>query len=190
MPTKDRTAGKRKCSRCSRWKLLVEDNFYVRVSRGKRYFWGYCKTCHNLAASARNSRIRQTPEGRAKYRRWERRWRQRNRSKLQAQWRRQDLKRKYGLTVKEYDLLSEKQKHQCAICGKPAKKLQRRLHVDHDHRTGAVRGLLCDDCNTGLGKFKDNPDFLIAAAEYLRRACRKLSRCGRASSLPKETHGQ
>lgn len=55
----------------------------------------------------------------------------------------------------------------CAICRK-VRPNGRRLHVDHCHESGAVRGLLCYSCNTGLGAFRDNPDVMVAAIEYLQ----------------------
>ena len=73
------------------------------------------------------------------------------------------LKQKYGLTLDEYDTMMTNQKGGCAICNDGAK----RLHVDHCHKTGAVRGLLCSNCNTSLGKFGDNVETLRNAVRYL-----------------------
>lgn len=56
----------------------------------------------------------------------------------------------------------------CAICGKEC-DIHRNLAVDHDHESGKVRGLLCQNCNVGLGHFKDNPALLQQAIDYLRR---------------------
>lgn len=71
----------------------------------------------------------------------------------------------YGLTVEEYDTILAAQGGMCAICeGSPG---ARRLHVDHDHETGRVRGLLCLSCNTLLGNAHDQPSILAAALEYL-----------------------
>jgi hypothetical protein len=73
------------------------------------------------------------------------------------------LTRRYGITAAEADHLLERQQGLCAICkSAPAK------HVDHDHATGAVRALLCFNCNGGLGQFKDNPELLHAAAYYVQ----------------------
>lgn len=60
----------------------------------------------------------------------------------------------------------EKQKS-CAICGKPPRA---RLQIDHNHKTGKYRGLLCDNCNIGLGHFKDSPELLRKAIDYLKRS--------------------
>ena len=78
-----------------------------------------------------------------------------------------------GLTEKEHEALYaelfERQDGGCAICGTSPKVGGRRLHVDHCHKTGVIRGLLCWRCNTGLERFRDNPDTLIQAAAYTRR---------------------
>jgi hypothetical protein len=72
------------------------------------------------------------------------------------------LTRRYGITAAEADYLLERQQGLCAIC-----RAAQAVHVDHDHATGAVRALLCFNCNGGLGQFKDDPNVLRAAAEYV-----------------------
>ena len=74
------------------------------------------------------------------------------------------FKARYGITVDDYDRLLGEQGGKCAVCGDTP---EHRLHVDHDHDTGRVRGLLCTWCNKGLGAFRDNPDKLLGAAAYL-----------------------
>ena len=69
----------------------------------------------------------------------------------------------YGLTVEQYDSMLEGQNFACAICGQVTD-----LVIDHDHATGAVRGLLCNDCNKGIGMFRDNTDRMAAAVAYLK----------------------
>lgn len=72
--------------------------------------------------------------------------------------------RKYGLTIEQFDAMRDGQRHVCAICGlKP-----NRFHVDHCHTRGQVRGLLCNNCNLGLGKFRDSIETLERAILYLR----------------------
>ena len=73
------------------------------------------------------------------------------------------LRYKYGISVEEYDQMFKNQDGVCAICHKPDKV----LCVDHDHNTGEIRGLLCAQCNTALGKFRDDPLLLQRAAEYV-----------------------
>ncbi len=74
---------------------------------------------------------------------------------------------KYGVT-KEFVLeLYAKQNGKCAICGNPS-QTKRFLHVDHCHKTGAVRGLLCHGCNVGIGALRDDPDIISKALHYLK----------------------
>lgn len=81
--------------------------------------------------------------------------------------RRRQLKARYGLSVASYNLLLHMQAGGCAICGTvPSKK---KLHVDHNHATGKVRGLLCSNCNVSIGLLYDNPALLDKAAIYLRK---------------------
>lgn len=77
------------------------------------------------------------------------------------------LVRKYGLTIEDYDAMLENQGGSCAICNTTDPRGHGRFHVDHNHKTGVVRGLLCTDCNTGIGSLKDSPEHLRAAAIYL-----------------------
>ena len=84
----------------------------------------------------------------------------------------QQLVRIYGITADEYNARLESQKGVCAICGTDSptttqEDTHKHLFVDHCHTSGAVRGLLCSSCNTGLGLFKDNPERLKAAIQYL-----------------------
>ena len=78
------------------------------------------------------------------------------------------LKRKFGLTLEEYDQMLEAQGGGCAICGRPPNE-KISLHVDHDHATGAVRGLLCFPCNQALAQLQESPDIVASALRYLMR---------------------
>lgn len=126
---------------------------------------GQCKPCYNARVQA---------------------WRDRNRDKVNAAARRYrstpdgkkyqaDLARRknitrYGITVEQYAEMLASQGGKCLLCeAREADSLKRRLHVDHDHDTGKVRGLLCSSCNIGIGKFCDNPERLRKAADYLER---------------------
>ena len=76
------------------------------------------------------------------------------------------LRRVFGMSQEEFVLLLEKQNGVCAICQQGC-KTGRQLAVDHDHATGDIRGLLCADCNLGLGRFQDDPKLLTKALAYL-----------------------
>lgn len=93
---------------------------------------------------------------------------QANKDKVATRLRDRHLKRRYGLSQEDYDLILAEQNGRCAICGSedPFDRWGK-FHVDHDHLTGYVRGLLCSNCNIGLGQFKDNPMMLKQAIQYL-----------------------
>lgn len=100
----------------------------------------YCKPCHAAQCKA-------------------------SRDKLHGSGRNYLLKLRYGITEAQADLMIAVQKGCCAICQR-----KRKLHVDHDHRTGVVRGMLCFDCNAGLGILDDDVGRLNALSDYLGRA--------------------
>lgn len=74
----------------------------------------------------------------------------------------------YGLMDGEYEQMEAAQGGKCVIC-KDEPAAGDKLVIDHDHSTGAVRDLLCRSCNTGLGAFRDKPELMLEAIEYLRR---------------------
>ncbi len=85
------------------------------------------------------------------------------------------LSKHFGISVEQYEEFMRRQAGCCAICLQPpdeakGHKNKPRLHVDHDHKTGRVRGLLCNSCNAGLGYFRDDIELLLSAADYLSRS--------------------
>lgn len=88
----------------------------------------------------------------------------------------QNLQKRYGIGVEEYQAMYEKQEGKCAICDKHSTSVFTKgaagfeLCVDHCHNTGKVRGLLCENCNTGIGKLNDDPALLRKAINYLDEA--------------------
>lgn len=132
-----------RCHGCGEIKLLTE--FPKNKSRRSGY-GARCRVCHNDQVKARYKR---NPEP----------------------YRRAVMKRTFGISLEEYDVLHDKQNGVCAICGEcettPYRDGVRRLAVDHDHVTGRIRGLLCVNCNNGLGRFKDSQILLAAAMAYL-----------------------
>ena len=73
------------------------------------------------------------------------------------------------MTLEDYEALLAAQNGTCAICGHDGPRRGTRFHVDHDHESGAVRGLLCDTCNKGIGMFGDKRHLLLEAYWYLLR---------------------
>lgn len=137
------------CTKCRENKPIKD--FSERKDR-KSGYRSECKNCQNITSE---------------------RWRKNNRSKFLNSVKEASLKRAFNISLNEYKKLFKDQKGLCAICNK---KEQRKignkicdLSVDHDHKTGKVRGLLCNQCNNGIGRFKDNITYLEKAIDYLKR---------------------
>jgi len=81
----------------------------------------------------------------------------------------QELKSRYGISLDWYNKKLDDQSGVCAICGSADSGAKRtdNFFVDHDHKTGKVRALLCHQCNTGISKFRDDPVLLYSAIKYL-----------------------
>lgn len=96
-------------------------------------------------------------------------------SQYKTDWARKNNKRinckKYGITAEDYIKLFELQNGVCAICGKSETRMVGKtvalLSIDHNHKTGKVRGLLCAECNWIIGKAEDNIEILMSAIQYL-----------------------
>ena len=79
-------------------------------------------------------------------------------------------RRTYGITLEQYNQMLENQGHKCWVCQRHQSEFKQRLHVDHNHATREVRGLLCNHCNRNvIGRHKD-PELLRRAGDYLERA--------------------
>lgn len=76
-------------------------------------------------------------------------------------------RRKYGITVEQYEAMLDTQGGACAICGVSRAESERRFAVDHCHDSGRVRGILCDHCNRLLSRMERDPDWLARAREYM-----------------------
>ena len=77
------------------------------------------------------------------------------------------FKRKYNLTLEEIDAMLFRQNFSCPICRKDLRIFRR--HIDHNHKTGKIRGILCGACNAGIGMLGDNVEVLSKAIDYLQR---------------------
>lgn len=137
------------CSRCKEEKSFSD---YYKNKRKKDGLDIYCKTC----------RKKQARENRERDNIPKRRWYNKNKDKVS--WRHRE--HRYGITKKDFNLLLEKQSGCCAICKKPQNDLHYDyLYIDHSHKTGKVRGLLCASCNARLGWFENHSYWI---AEYLK----------------------
>lgn len=140
----------KQCSKCGDIRPTYKFGQYTRSPDGLRY---QCKDCES--ASQKETRKRQLDSDYLGTRFKERK---------------NNLKRMFGMSVEEYDKKLDAQGGGCKICGLECIS-GKRLAVDHNHTTGKIRDLLCNNCNGGLGKFQDSPELLIKAADYLREHC-------------------
>lgn len=95
-----------------------------------------------------------------------RKWHSENKDKATAGRRRWLMRVLYKTTPEEVSRLYTQQRGRCGIC---RRKFKRTPHIDHNHKTGRVRGLLCGTCNPGLGSFRDDPKLLLRAIKYLQQ---------------------
>lgn len=79
------------------------------------------------------------------------------------------LKTKYNITEDQYNNMLQEQSNRCLICNSESNAESKKFAVDHCHKTGKVRGLLCSECNSGIGFLKENPDIMLSAIEYLKK---------------------
>lgn len=141
---------KRLCNRCL--KKLTFDNFSIKkykkvnkISGLEEYSYRLnspCKKCCNLS--------KQTQESKEKYKLWR-------------------YKKIFGFEFGEYERIMEEQFNCCGICGKNRKEFKKDFHLDHNHTTGKKRGLLCSNCNSGFGFFKEDIKILESAIEYKKK---------------------
>lgn len=147
------------CSKCNKTK--DESQFY-KAKGQKSGLYPSCKLCQKLYYTVH----RKLPEVREHSRKHKRIW-TKTPSGVAAS--RRYMLKKFGITLDYYDSLMVKQNNKCAICGDITEEYH--LHVDHDHKTGKVRGLLCRHCNLLLGNAKDNISILQNSIDYLKGVC-------------------
>lgn len=136
-----------RCTDCKEDKAASEFNKNRSTKSGYQWICRKCQKVRHLDYAARNPR-----QFRAGY-----------------------YRRKYQMTEQDVHSMLQAQDNKCLICtnqlalepGNGLRKKQYQYDIDHDHRTGKVRGILCHNCNVGLGRFKDDPNLLTRAAEYL-----------------------
>lgn len=140
-------AGSKECSKC---RVAKAPEMFHRTTGGR--LRADCRDCRNAVTAA---------------------WRSGATEMQAATMRRSHLKRKYGITVDEYEALLDRQGGVCAICG--GEQLGRSLEIDHNHSCcpgdkscgGCIRGLLCGKCNRGIGQLDDSVSMLRLAIAYL-----------------------
>lgn len=128
------------CSKCNARKVIGQFN---KDNSRKSLLASWCKQC----------------------RKW---YRATNRKQISIIFRKYNLKR-YNITIEEYNILLKQQYYNCAICKKHSSNFKRNLGIDHNHKTGEIRGLLCNNCNRLLGNAKDSAKILKNAIEYINK---------------------
>lgn len=156
----------KRCSRCKATKAAAELARHWRTPDGLQ---NYCKACAKAAGAAYDARNREKRRAGAQARRD-------NQADRYRDW---SLRRRYGITLEQYAAMRDAQGGKCAACGGGADSVSESrgvakvrpywLMVDHDHATGAVRGLLCGRCNRALGLVADDPARLQGLLAYLLR---------------------
>lgn len=140
------------CSKCGEEK--PREAFH-KAKQNKDGLMGFCGVCRN-------------EKHKGQYQRWTPEQREKHRARV--------LKCRYGMTLEELEAMYQMQAGCCAVCEEPGDRPainEKRasnagvLCVDHDHATGAVRGLLCRACNQGIGQFRDDAEAIVRAAAYV-----------------------
>jgi hypothetical protein len=149
------------CPNCGLVRLARGD-LVRKAQREGKDFW--CLPCRNRTRIHKPRKYIGTKEERQKQAAKE--WKQKNPEKVLDK----RYKERYGITYSEYKSMLASQNFKCLLCDIEQKDArQGKLVVDHNHKTGEVRGLLCHNCNCALGHFKDNIDVLNKAITYLGR---------------------
>jgi hypothetical protein len=147
------------CTQCGESK--DHSHFYSHSSTKDRLA-NICKVCH-----LSNSKKRlKDPKNKERAKLSQKKWRadpKNKRANLSSRY-----KAKYGITLDTYEEMLASQDNKCYLCGNEENYNGKPLYVDHCHTSGKIRKLLCQHCNTGLGMFRDNPELLIKAADYVK----------------------
>lgn len=154
------------CADCGEVKPLDDFGFDPRMASGRK---SYCRPCVNARAAADYAANAERIKA-VRKRRYEER---KALGVPPPPSQRVSRLSRYGITPEQWDELFAAQEGRCAICRTDAPRGRgKSFHVDHDHATGKVRGLLCHSCNVGLGHLGDTPDRLRAVIAYVEAHAR------------------
>lgn len=166
--------------------MTKESSEYHRTKKSKDGIISVCKACKKLEhlekyplnkdkykISSSNWRKKNAEKFKVKKKEWHtinrerctevsRNWRRKNADRVRSNY----LLKKYGITPSDYDALLAAQDGACAMC----KSKPENFDLDHDHKTGVVRGILCGPCNRAIGLLRDSPDLFLAGHDYLLRS--------------------
>lgn len=160
---------KRLCTGCNQEKVLDSKHF-TKDKNDSSGFTYRCKICRAKAHkdwALKNPDKVKTINDKNK----EKRKKYYNTPENKLKYRKKYIERKFGIKYEVYEQMYSKQNGLCAICGEPeTNKRQEYLSLDHCHKKGHIRGLLCNSCNRGLGYFRDNQQYLENAKNYLNES--------------------
>src|SRR3954453_13858938 len=159
----------KRCKKCGEVKPI--EHFY-RAAGMKDGHRSECKGCHQAKqqrwyAANRTKAIADVKRWQQENKDYLHSYRCEYRQRRKVEERDAYLRRTFGISHAQYEELLSRQGGGCRICGKRPGKIS--LHVDHDHVTGEIRGLLCVGCNNALGQFRDDPLLLVRAAQHAAR---------------------
>ncbi len=144
------------CRQCKTTKPIME---FYRLRKDKPELRPHCKICNRKYFKIWRIKNKDKDAARGRQRR----------KLLPERYKDYDRKKVHGVAFGTYDKMLKEQSGLCAICKSDTPQSKRRsFSIDHCHKTGKIRALLCDPCNHGIGNFKDNADLLLAAIEYLK----------------------
>lgn len=158
------------CTKC-------KDNFpignFYKDNRRKDKLTLWCKSCCDKKVSEWKNKNKE--QDKINHQKWyqenkekvlinTKNWRLNNLERYKKNKKRYSLKKKYSISIEEYEKMLIAHNNKCAICKKQSKNI---LNVDHNHKTNEIRGLLCTSCNTALGGFKDSIELLQEAINYI-----------------------
>jgi uncharacterized protein with PIN domain len=155
------------CPTCKQLLPIVEFHNNKRSWDG---LYDRCKGCNSVVSNAWHRDKAKDDEYRAAKNRRSAQWRAANKGeRLSRLYKSYNLRQNYGISLQDFEGMLAEQANACAVCHEDFTTASS-AHVDHDHETGVVRGLLCTSCNNGLGRFSDDPELLRRAADYVERA--------------------
>jgi hypothetical protein len=145
-----RNKGLKRCPKCKKIKNLKDD--YNKSGNSNFGFASHCRACCVVLGKENYN-----PKARMAY------YKRRKRQILNG-----TLKRKFGISLDEYEKLARQQKYKCKICSKNIRDNGKRLAVDHCHSTGEIRSLLCNNCNVVVGFLDDDPNLAEKIGKYIQ----------------------